>query len=159
MTRPLRALTLWPEWAWAITALGKDCENRDRKPSRAVLSPGDWLAIHAGAVMGGGVPSRKADEAALQKVADAYRFAAGFRPLPELTAKPTTSAIVALVRYTGADGANPGGWAVPGAYHWRWDRVIVLPAPISCRGERGLWPVSEAIMAQLAPHLPLKEPT
>jgi hypothetical protein len=109
--------------------------------------------------MGGGNPSRKAAEAALQKVAETYCFATGFKPLHELTTKPTPSAIVALVRYTGADGANPGGWAVPGAYHWRWDRVIVLPTPISCRGERGLWPVPEAIVAPILPHLPPKEPT
>ena len=51
--------------------------------------------------------------------------------------------------YTGADGASPSGWAVPGAYHWRWDRMIVLPTPISCRGERGLWPVPEAIVSQI----------
>jgi hypothetical protein len=159
MTRPLRALTLWPEWAWAITQLGKDVENRDWRPNRTILAPGDWLAIHAGAVLGGGVPSRKATEAALQKVAETYCFATGFKLLPELATKPTLSAIVALVRYSGADGANPGGWAVPGAYHWRWDRMIVLATPIPCRGERDLWPVPEAIVAQILPHLPPKEPT
>jgi hypothetical protein len=159
MTRPLRALTLWPEWAWAITQLGKDVENRDWKPSRTILAPGDWLAIHAGAVLGGGNPSRKATEAALQKVAESYLFANNFAPLPELATKPTLSAIVALVRYSGADGANPGGWAVPGAYHWRWDRMITLATPIPCRGERDLWPVPEAIVAQILPHLPPKEPT
>jgi hypothetical protein len=156
---PLRALTLWPEWAWAITQLGKDVENRDWRPSRAVLSPGDWLAIHAGAVMGGGNPSRKAADAALRGVLETHARVTGLKPLPEPLSEPTLSAIVALVRYSGADGANPGGWAVPGAYHWRWDRMITLATPIPCRGERDLWPVPEAIVAQILPHLPPKEPT
>jgi hypothetical protein len=37
--------------------------------------------------------------------------------------------------------------------------MIVLATPIPCRGERDLWPVPEAIVAQILPHLPPKEPT
>jgi len=54
MTRPLHAITLHPEWSWAIAyipePLAKRCENRTWTPSPRQLQPGDWLAIHAGAL-------------------------------------------------------------------------------------------------------------
>ena len=53
MKPPLLALTLWPEWAYAITHLGKDVENRDWERLPTWLT-GRYLAIHAGAHIGGG---------------------------------------------------------------------------------------------------------
>ena len=39
----LRALTLWPEWAWAIHHLDKRVENRGWP-----IPAGEWFALHAG---------------------------------------------------------------------------------------------------------------
>ena len=44
----LQALTLWPEWAWAIVHLGKRVENRSWSIPR-----GKWFALHAGKHIGG----------------------------------------------------------------------------------------------------------
>ena len=47
----LRALTLWPEWAWAVCHLGKNVENRSWPIPRGMV--GETIAIHAGARFGG----------------------------------------------------------------------------------------------------------
>jgi hypothetical protein len=54
----MKAITLWPEWAWAICCLFKRVENRGWKPSDAEL--GRPLLIHAGASIGG-VATRSVD--------------------------------------------------------------------------------------------------
>lgn len=50
------ACTLWPEWAWAIDAipapLAKRVENRAGPPWRRLVG-GPWIALHAGAHVGG----------------------------------------------------------------------------------------------------------
>lgn len=61
----LMAITLWPEWAWAIdlpSTLAKRVENRDWAPPGRYLAPHRaLLAIHAGAHIGGrkGLPARR----------------------------------------------------------------------------------------------------
>ena len=44
------ALTLYPEFAWGVTALDKRVENRHVAPMRLV---GKYLLIHAGKLIGG----------------------------------------------------------------------------------------------------------
>lgn len=51
----MKALTLWPEWAWAVCALFKRVENRGWTPPRAII--GNPFMLHAGAKIGGGVRS------------------------------------------------------------------------------------------------------
>lgn len=46
------ALTLWPEWAYAVAHLGKDVENRSWPPPQTVIRK--RIAIHGGASIGGG---------------------------------------------------------------------------------------------------------
>lgn len=46
----MKALTLWPEWAWAIMHLGKDVENRTWHPPKNIL--GQRIALHAGRKVG-----------------------------------------------------------------------------------------------------------
>jgi len=46
----MKALTLWPEWAWAIIHLGKDVENRTWHPPKNIL--GQRIALHAGRKVG-----------------------------------------------------------------------------------------------------------
>lgn len=46
----LKALTIWPEWAWAIRWLGKDVENRTWHPPKSII--GKRIALHAGKGVG-----------------------------------------------------------------------------------------------------------
>lgn len=47
----IQALTIWPEWVWAIMFLDKDREYRGWHPPKDLI--GKRLAIHAGANIGG----------------------------------------------------------------------------------------------------------
>ena len=61
----MKAITLWPEWVWAIFHLGKGVENRTWAPPRKLM--GQRIALHAGAHVGGR-PGRVATEAGLRGV-------------------------------------------------------------------------------------------
>lgn len=45
------AITLWPEWAYAVAHLGKNIENRTWEPPDGLL--GQMIAIHGGVSIGG----------------------------------------------------------------------------------------------------------
>lgn len=47
----MKAITLYPEWAWAVCNLGKDIENRRYEPSKGMI--GSTIAIHAGLQVAG----------------------------------------------------------------------------------------------------------
>lgn len=142
--RPMLALTLWPEWAWAVCNLGKRVENRLWKPSERQLAPGEVFAIHAGKHWGGraGVA---ATEDGLYAVAEALLAAephamvevvnARGRRAPYLLARTSrgrhhldpkaapTGSVVALATYLGAMSSNAGrrqAWAsmAPDTWHW-----------------------------------------
>ena len=52
----MKAITLWPEWCFAITKLDKRVENRTWKPPAALI--GQRIAIHAGKNAGGSASRR-----------------------------------------------------------------------------------------------------
>lgn len=154
----MRALTLWPEWAWAVAHLGKDVENRGWAPPFYIL--GQRIAIHAGRHVGG-----KPGAAAYRAGTDCVRaaaMAAGLDPSPladwlnrlhrELC--EATSAVVA-VAHVGYNPAipSPSLWAEPGQRHWRLAEVVTLLQPVPCRGAQGLWvlprPVEDAVVEQI----------
>lgn len=123
------ALTLWPEWAWAITHLGKDAENRSERFARQIARRvGDgWLAIHAGM-------RRPADFAAV-----AAMSGMPYGVLIE-DARLTRGAIVALAKI--GDVLEPGAqapWKLTFSAALALSPVVVLPEPISCKGQQGLW--------------------
>jgi hypothetical protein len=154
----MRALTLWPEWAWAVAYLGKDVENRGWAPPSYIR--GQRIAIHAGKHVGGrSGPAAYRDGAALV-IETALR--AGLDPYApdsfvtrlhrELCA--TTSAVVAVARVEAeVAGSAPSAWAATGQYHWRLCDVTTLRRPVPCRGAQGLWvvprEVEDAIAAQI----------
>lgn len=168
MTRPLLALTLWPEWAWAITTLDKRIENRTWTPRAGQLRPGEWFAIHAGAHVGGR-PGRPADKEGLFAVANmaerarwhvkvgvgalkgpgisVHRQSDGDSHLIAASQIPT-SRVVALARYGGVRPSS-SGWAVPGARHWHLDEVIPLADTPRMGGVQGLWPLPAAHAREL----------
>lgn len=148
----LRALTLWPEWAWAITHLGKRCENRSWAPPRYLL--GHRIAIHAGKSLGGR-PGQEATNDAVLSIRTMLK-----RAEPDQTSSPykvrdlvecTKSAIVATARLVSWDWEMKTGWDVPGEVHWRLDDVVVLKEPAPCKGRQGLWTVTAEILAPPKP--------
>ena len=154
------ALTLWPEWAFAICRLGKDVENRgeglSRQAKRALLKPEARLLIHAGAHIGG----RKGNIAKREAVENIEGMAEGSgwemrmkgdRPIfcrgeERVPMAVPCSAIVASARVRGLYRHHGSPWAVPGQIAWALEDVRVYPHPVSCRGRQGLWiPDGEAL--------------
>lgn len=142
------ALTLWPEWAWAICHFGKRVENRGWTPPASII--GTRIAIHAGKHIGGR-PGRPAYIEGFSAVALALLACGGGER--DVTRwwlqRPPTSAIVCTAVVTGWDRDQRTGWDVPGQYHWRLADVQVLPEPVPCRGAQGLWRVPADIAARV----------
>ncbi len=176
---PDLALTLWPEWAWAIVSgqgwpddlVRKLVENRGWRPSDAprsgrgptaadrervlhALPVGARLAIHAGKNLSGR-PGAEAAHEAVAAVLGMYQRANPGRQLPfpgfrEALRDCPKSAIVAVVTIDGYDQRQLTGWDVPDAWHWRFRDVQVIAEPIPCRGAQGLWAIPEPVRARLA---------
>lgn len=155
----MKALTLWPEWAFAIAHLGKDVENRTWTPPKALI--GQRIAIHAGAYIGGR-RARVAVEEGAQALRDMARRAGvdisvvlpilactwtsstrilqnePWRSTPIVTRAIVATAVLAEVRRD-----SPSPWAVSGAVHWCLADVQVLSDPEPCSGRQGLWDAPE----------------
>jgi len=65
----MKAVTLWPEWAFAIACFQKRVENRGWFPPDSVI--GKTIAIHAGRVLGGGACRDRAMRAVCEMARDA----------------------------------------------------------------------------------------
>lgn len=145
----MKAITLWPEWAWAVACLGKDVENRPRPASFYGLKVGDEFAIHAGAHLGGRPGATTAADA-LSEVAfmakragvlvdydpraGAIGHAVG-RDYHMLSTRRYPAQSVVAVATLGACTFNEpsvGGWQVPGQYGFKLVDVRVLDWPVSC---------------------------
>ena len=149
MSTAIRALTLWPEWAWAIHHLDKRVENRTW-----ALPVGEWFALHAGRHIGGRPGPRAEEEAwhAIHYMASQAGWARSFDGSGRLrrhgveavygTAKVHTSAILGVFRVIRTEPPNRGdlrGWRVPeqvgNVFEYR-----PFPAPIlGVKGAQGLW--------------------
>lgn len=64
----MKAITLWPEWAWAIMCLFKRVENRGWVPPLKMID--QRFLIHAGAAIGGRPGSEAHDDRAMQLVCE-----------------------------------------------------------------------------------------
>lgn len=135
------AITLWPEWAWAITALGKDVENRNW-PRPAFALAGRWLAIHAGKRVGGGqLAAEQALSLVLQTAGDGATLARA------ITAEDIpTSAIVAVVRVGEVGYGLPSRWSAEGAWQMGFADVLILPRPVPCAGRQGVWTLPHGVL-------------
>lgn len=142
------ALTLWPEWAWAICHAGKRVENRTWHPGKR-LPVGSQLAIHAGKHIGGR-PGVEVALDAVDIVLAMWETDGPIRTMDEERRLSTCprSAIVAVATIAGFDQEQRTRWDVPGAWHWRLEDVEVLPAPAACRGAQGLWTVPAAMIRE-----------
>jgi hypothetical protein len=153
----MKAITLWPEWIWAMCHLGKRVENRTWVPPKALL--GQVIALHAGAHIGG----RKGRPAMLDGMyavcymahragwvcshretfydgSEKYFFDGPGGHKSILVDEIPKKAIVATCRIN-IDQLTPEQekWAAQGHRHWALSDFNVLPEPISIRGSQGFW--------------------
>lgn len=159
---PLRALTLWPEWAFAVDKLSKRVENRTWR-----IPTGEWFAMHAGKHPGGcpGFEAAYDADVAVRFMARDAGWRVSVTSGTLRTSRVTfsrpgrlvewnvydspTSAILGLFRVTRHDQpgrGDLGGWRVPDSVGNVFD-YRPLPTPVSCKGARGLWTVPEDVAA------------
>lgn len=157
------ALTLWPEWAWAITHLGKDVENRGRDllaSDRRLRATGGRLWIHAGKTVGGGELSYtdawgavidtaehagwRCDRRTMVFYQGDQAVSAPIKPRRHLLPRAALVA-VAQIRLILGPRSGPVAWKVDGQYGHVLRVMLVLTPPISCKGAQGLWSVSKQL--------------
>jgi len=169
----MKALTLWPEWAWAICHLEKNVENRSR---RTLMPIGTDFAIHAGASFGGKNRSSFSIDLAMQDVVP-MAARAGWRvgvsvAQNRITAYRTDStntvdcsgfdihmgAVVAVVQFDGIlepqnvyhrHDADKWPWWSGEHCGYRLSNVRVLDEPVEARGQLGFWNLSEDAEAEI----------
>lgn len=149
----MRALTLWPEWAWAIHTLDKRVENRTWAIPR-----GEWFALHAGKHIGGR-PGEAARLDGLNAVVHMGRRA-GWACIVDRAGVNTQtrtftvsadaiarSCLLGHFRVTDYDRSGLG-WAVPGQIGNVLE-YVPFAEPVPCKGAQGLWRVPEDVMAKI----------
>lgn len=166
----MRALTLWPEWAWAVRWLGKRVENRPWGPPAGLV--GRELVLHAGRAFGGRrgmavreamYPVMAAAHAAGWTVRDDGRWITFVGPrgasvafaLPEphvgqLQSNVAVGAVFGVVRVVGLDHEDGVAWGLPGQRHWKLAGARWLRRPIPARGRQGLWTLPAAALPPLS---------
>jgi hypothetical protein len=137
----MKALTLWPEWAFAIQRFGKDGENRTWPLWESMI--GVPFAIHAGML---GVHAEPRSKRGLQLRAFHDSMKALGIETTATRAESIRGHIVAVVTCgfptqhpRSRWGANDGQW------FWPFTSVRVLETPIACKGAQGLWDVPSEI--------------
>lgn len=144
----MKAITLWPEWAYAIQKLGKDGENRSWRLWDSLI--GQWVAIHAGMRPIMSIKAGTAREEELAAFADSLRIVGvpiegrgNWRDVERVRGH-----IVQIVRFGRPTQFSQSKWAAEGAWFWPIvERINIEPIP--CRGAQGLWDVPADVLAQL----------
>lgn len=140
---PIKALTLKQPWAYAVTRLGKNVENRSWTTRHRGM-----LAIHAGSGWAG-------NEA---QSAVAFSARCGYGDVqPARRQKAAIVAVVDLVDVCGVGldgrGCYCGPWAMERQWHWRLANPRALAVPVPCKGRLGLWDlptdVEAAVLGQI----------
>lgn len=152
----MKAITIWPEWVFAMMHLGKRVENRSW-PTRKHL--GDTICIHAGKSIGGVEghrAARRGIRALLRVAEDAghtraqldqdWDLGAWIRPgLLDYRNHPDMprSAIVGIARIANVRAAVPGAPWETGPYCWELEEVHRFAEPIPAPGKQGIWTLSD----------------
>ena len=151
----MKALTLWPEWAYAVARLDKDGENRTWRLFDSLI--GVPVAIHAGVRPVAGV---REDTDRWEEL-DSFRYSckivgvskeAGhtFRRIDAVRGH-----IVAVVTFGEPTQHSPSPWAAnDGQWFWPITSLRVLPEPVKCKGAQGLWTVPAEIERLIVGQLP-----
>ncbi len=159
----MRAITLYPWYAWAVEVLDKTIENRGW---RAPFEVGEWVAIHAGVRRLSG--DRSDASPLMQFVADLSGAGwhvtllgagdlaverAGERHVYS-DARAARGAVVVVASYAGQgmDGTPP--WGRPGCWRWRLANRMPLPRPVGARGQQGVWRLPPAVIEGIRGQVP-----
>lgn len=133
---PLRGLTLWQPWAFAVLHLGKRVENRPWKPWPSMI--GRWFALHAAA------RNKPSEETwVLERIA-----VVSGKPAPGPGAL-VRGAVLGFARVSGFVEASDDPWFLGPEfegkknYGWVLSDVVAIPQPVRCKGYYGFWPVPE----------------
>ena len=139
------AITLWPEWAYAIRHLGKDVENRGDTSKRSYVAlrgyVGERIAIHAGAYIGGrpdghGPLKWRSSDGMRAMLYTASRAAGRTIHVPSPLVVRRRIVCTAVIGAPVTD--HPSPWAVPGA--WQFPLLDVRPASSGVLGGAlGVW--------------------
>lgn len=140
----MKALTLWPIWAWAILNLDKDVENRSWRPPldgprRFLLHAGATLSWARHATMLGDVARRAgwrihATEGGLAFVKGGLEKVLKKDSLP-------MSSLVGELEVVSCTNASNSPWAQPGELHWGIRLTHRFGRPIPASGALGFWDV------------------
>jgi hypothetical protein len=154
------ALTLWYEWAFAVSKLDKRVENRTWNLPPAMI--GATVYLHAGAEASKPVRKRRAKEVVqmaeragwrvIWKVVETYRIDVEGRMVKGNVVVPLTGGraygcIIGKMTFTGCDAPGEGdltGWRVPELYGWRFEYEPLMDA-IPQKGALGFWRPTVAV--------------
>ena len=152
------ALTLWPEWAYAVAHLGKDVENRSWPPPQTVNRK--RIAIHGGASIGGGSSTKAGFAlAAVQTMTDVAELCGHsrqkLRVITPGVVKEEGCGLVAVVTLAGVlKSPQPERWYVgDNLFGWKLEDVLVLPRPVKCSGAQGLWRIPPEVLERVREQL------
>lgn len=158
----MKALTLRNPFAFAISHLGKNVENRDWDARTAELMGlpgliGQQIAIHGGAL------PRRGRNQGWREFTEALAYIHGLLDgeLPDSAARFLArrmqlgatlraedflvSGVVAVATISGTSRDSWSSWAVPGCLHLELSDVSALPEPVACAGAQGFWTVPEIL--------------
>ena len=166
------AITVRPNWAYAFVHLGKRIENRTFTPDSLL---GRRIALHAGKHIGNG-GSRPAtfrglrdlassmvqsgylacpvwqDDTPMLAWAESHNAAREQHYLVSEVEMPR-SCVFAVATIDMAGETDRDGWAMGNHIHWLMRDLRVLPAPISCPGQQGVWRLSDDVEEQVREQL------
>jgi len=148
---PVRVLSLWAPWCWAILHAGKDIENRMRSFPRSFVGE-FWL--HASLWPGTRKPlSRGKQEELIEQFQAALAMSGkprdAFPPLTLGDLDGMRGKIVGRVTVTGYVEESASPWFVPGSLGLQLTRPHALREPVSAVGAQGWWFATPDEMQQL----------
>jgi hypothetical protein len=125
--RPIRGLSLWQPWAWAITAEipnPKRTENRHKPPPRWLV--GGYVALHA---------ALKVDHGAIAEL----RREGIDCPLVGGLVRGAVTGVARVVGWVQPSIEPVNRWHNPERWGWQLDDVVRFHEPITATGCQGLW--------------------
>lgn len=163
----LLALSIWPEWNYAIGYLGKRIENRGQGVATAARRlVGRWIALHGSANIGG-IPHRRDGRftrdhvAAVQDMLEVARLNGS--KLDEITIRDLIEngrGITQLARLRAVRSPPDArqGWHMPDRFGLEFDDPVILLAPVPCPGALGFWTVPTDVVSLIVRALPSRAP-
>lgn len=147
---PLYALTIWPEWVYAMLELGKDVELRPWPLPKSFI--GRTIVLHAGAYVGGSGPKSEG-RANVRHFIERVRAVTGAMPPVGWTAQANLlRRRLAAVATLGAPALlHPSPWSDPDGDVWSIPVANLrrIPLDVQLPGGRRFWCVPPELAAEI----------